>query len=76
MIAVRREDYRRCTDEPAGQVFNLGRAESRPCAERPQPEDRVTASLMKGLVLMAVDNVAQVHLLFADTIMFGGAGIY
>ena len=21
MIAVRREDYRRCTDEPAGQVF-------------------------------------------------------
>lgn len=44
-----------------------------PGAARPQPEDRVTASLMKGLVLKAVDNVAQAQLLFADTIMFGGA---
>ena len=44
-----------------------------PGASRSQPEDRVTASLMKGLVLKAVDNVAQAQLLFADTIMFCGA---
>jgi TPR repeat protein len=44
-----------------------------PSASRSQPENRLTASLMKGLVLKAVDNVAQAQLLFADTIMFGGA---
>jgi len=44
-----------------------------PSASRSQPEDRLTASLMKGLVLKAVDNVAQAQLLFADTIMFCGA---
>jgi TPR repeat protein len=44
-----------------------------PGAPRAQPEGRVAAALMKGLVLKAIDNVAHAALLFSDAILFGGA---